>query len=310
MAARRTRFALLDPVTPAAGLFRCDSKIKSSSRHHPTCVRLEHGGWDVELSCQYALGADDWRILVTLVALAGLDGERVDPEDTARQAGLSLAGDAVREPTLTVTTTAYAVLREAGLSDNGPNRRALSRSLDRLLTVLQRVTKKGSDKGLSGCHLLSYEHDDQGRLVVTLAPGLVRALLGTATQYARVSLVEVRAIGRNAPALVLHAYLSSRVRLGAQFVFTLDTLVRAVYPAGAGGPATLRQHRRRVRAALKALPPTWSITAAGKRVTVVRTALASLVQWEERTEAAAEAVAYPRSAPLKPRDLPFEKPLH
>lgn len=299
----RTQYALTDVTTPVSGLFRLGDRTK---RLEATKVVVEHDGLEVSYVTPYRLGAEEWRTLLAVSALAGLDGDRFrgrdgEPPLPTLWDRFLAEGVAAERDALRLRTTAYALLREVGLVDTGPNRKALSACLERLSAVMQTLRK--GNKVMSGARLLSFAHDeDSGELAIGVSPQMARAILGESKQYVRISLVEVRRLP-SAAAVLLHAYLSARVRAGATVAYPIDALVEVVYGSGPVAPAARRKRRLLVREALLSFSDwtTWQIGlgevrapggAKAQMARVHRVDRAALERWE--AEARAEALPAPR----------------
>ena len=286
----RTRYALTDITTPGSGLFRLGDR--KESRLEGTEVVVKHAKQEVTYATPYRLGADDWRVFLAIAALAGLDGVRFN-KDSDAPALLPMLWDrflaegiAKQRDALHIRTTAYALLREIGRHDGGKDRRDLSDSLKRLSSVVQTIRQ--GNKVASGSRLLSFAHDeDSGELMVGISPQMARAILGESNQYVRISLVEVRRLD-NAAAVLIQAYLSSRLRPGKTATYPIDTLVQVLYgkDSAAPAPATMRKRRQRVREALLTFAEftTWQVSLQddGRMATIHRVSREDMERWEKQ----------------------------
>jgi len=286
----------MDITTPGNGIFRVVEKGQPRLQAQQTVV--EHDGIEITYTSAWRLGADDWRTLLAVAALAGLDGERFNGDDE-RQQQLTLwdhfltEGVARRRDALNLRTTAYAILRESGHTDTGDNRKRLSKSLDRLAAMHQ--TMRRGEKVMSGARLLGYAHDEEsGELAIGISPQMARAIIGESRQFVRISLHEVRRLGDCAA--LLHAFLSARMRPGATWHYPLDDLVSVAYGPEPCAPATLRKRRERVRKALMEFAhwTTWEVSWDERRgpggrsewtVRVHRVSKAELEAWEAQIAA-------------------------
>jgi len=283
----RTQFARTDVTTPGSGLFRIAEK--GSPRLKATEVVVEHDGVEVAYVTPYRMGAEEWKVLLAISALAGLDGSRFrGPEpmlwDAFLTEGMANEKDAIR-----IRTTAYALLRELNLTDSGASRKVLSGHLRRLSTVMQQLRK--GDRVMSGSRLISYAHDEEsGELAIGISPQMARAILGESKQFVRISLAEVRRL--DPTAVLLHAYFSARIRAGEEMRFSLDSLIQIIYGPDKVSPPTLRKRREHVRRSLLNFnkETTWSISlnrltgprgTAIWRVTVYRVDRKALEAWEK-----------------------------
>ena len=297
----RTRYALMDITTPGSGLFRIAEKGRP--KLEATQVSVLHDGVEITYTSAFRLGADDWKLLVAIAGLAGIDKDPFqgpgsgDPHQLTLWDHFLSHGEASKRTALRLRTTAYALLREIGLADSGQNRRNLSASLERLANVIQ--TFRRDQKVMSGAHLLGYAHDEEsGELVIGLSPQMARTILGESRQYVRISLVELRKLGPLAS--LLQAYFSARIRPGTSSSFRLDDLVEITYGPETVAPSTLRKRRERVREALLSFAgwTTWQISLNTSRtprgrpywtVNVHRVSPQDLERWE--LEMAAEMAA-------------------
>ncbi len=266
-------------MTPQVGLFRASSGNPKDHQPGPAngiVYRQVHDGVEVHYRAAGQMDATDWKHFLAVAALAGMDGDRINRESeepplpTLWDRFLS-EGVAARKDGLRLRTTAYALLREAGLTDTGPNRKRLSESLMRLSMVRQ-FMRKGT-RVMSGANLLSFAHDeDSGELSIGLSPQMARTILGESKQFVRISLEDVRAL-KDSAAVILHAVLSARLRPGDRrpAVYHLDTLGVAAY--GPTDNASTRRNRRpKVREALAALGglPQWRVMEDGDKVCIWR----------------------------------------
>jgi hypothetical protein len=307
----RTTHARLDVVTPQAGLFRA---VPDNPRSRPPAppgghrYSVMHDGIDIEFRSGVQLTAPDWQLYVAICALTGLDGERfngatVDPPLPILWDGFGSEGIAASRDALRLRTTAYAVLREAGLTDTGENRRRLTEALIRLSAVRQ-FLRKGA-KVVSGANLLSFASDENtGELSIGLSPQSARAAIGEAKQFVRISSAEIRQLSHPA-ALVIHAALSARLRIGDPrgATYHLDTLGELAY-GPTNNAATRRSRRRGLRAALAELGElsAWHWSLNGLLVTIRR--VADIERSPRRTAHASPSNCTRFTVGLRTRDPP------
>ena len=275
----RTTHTRLDPVTPQVGLFRAVSdnpNDKAPSPKNGIVYQQIHDGVEVQFRAAGQCDATDWRHFLAVAALSGLEGERFNassntqPLATLWERFLS-EGTASERDGLRLRTTAYAILREAGFTDTGPNRKRLTETLMRLSTVRQFLRK--GNRVLSSANLLSFAHDeDSGELSIGLSPQMARTILGESKQHVRISLSDVRALEHPA-AVILHGVLSARLRPGDRrpAIYGLDTLATAAY-GPSDNATTSRTRRSRIRKALDDLNrlPQWRVMEEGNRVCIWR----------------------------------------
>lgn len=275
----RTTHARIDPVTPQVGLFRATSANPKDRPQPPRdgiVYQRVHDGVMVEFRSAGQMDATDWRYFLAMAALAGLGGDRISGASEASpmptlwgqfmSEGIASARDGVR-----VRTTAPALLREAGMTDTGPNRRRLTETLKRLSMVRQ-FLQKGS-RIVSSANLLSFAHDeDTGELSIGLSPQMARTILGESKQHVRVSLEDVRALSHPA-AVILHGVLSARLRPRDKrpAIYHLDTLGTLAY-GPSDNKATVRKRRGRIKEALSELSklPQWKVMCDGDKACIWR----------------------------------------
>lgn len=280
--APRTSFAKMDPVTPQVGLFRAQSGNPKNQRRAPKLgsivYRMDHGGITHEYRAAGQMDATDWKILLAVAALSGMDGQRFN--STTESAPLPTLwdrflgeGKALDKDALRLRTTAYSILREAGLADNGQNRKRLTEGLIGLSMVRQFLRR--GNQVISGANLLSFAHDeDSGELSIALSSQMARKIIGEESpQHIRISLTDVRSL-KDSAAVVLHAMLSCRIRVGDKrpAVYNIDTLAKAAY-GPTENPITIRTRRKRIREALADLQslPNWGIADHNGKVAIWRT---------------------------------------
>lgn len=259
----RTTHATLDPVTPQSGLFRAVADNPKLRPKGGVVLEREHDGMRIQYRASNQCDHVDWRFFLAVAALSGMDGERfgagddVPPLPTLWDRFLA-QGVAETKDGLRLRTTSYTILKEAGLTDTGPNRKRLTEALIRLSSVRQFLFK--GSRAVSGSNLLSFAHDeDSGELAVALSPQMARTILGESKQFVRVSLEDVRKL-KDSAAVILHGVFSSRLRPrdSRPASYHVDTLADLAF-----GPtenaATRRKRRGRIKEALADLNrlPQW-----------------------------------------------------
>lgn len=259
----KTRFAIADPATAAAGLFRV---LPKGAKRQNAVVDVEHDGMRVRFISAFQLDDFDWRVFLAICALAGMDRKTFTAESQRSPAPTLwerfLITGSPGEQAVIVPTTAYAILREIGRKDDGRNRRLLSESLERLSAVSKNVRK--GNRVIGGARLLSYAHDeDSGELRIGLSPVVAGALLGA--QHVKISLEDIRQM-KHPASVVLHGVLSARLRPRSKTParYRVDTLAELAY-----GPPTSdavkRKRRELVGQALAELDKleAWNVLQAG-----------------------------------------------
>lgn len=277
--APRTTHARIDPITSQIGLFRATSDNPKDQMPGPPngiVYQQIHDGIEVQFRAAGQMDATDWRHFLAIAALSGMDANRLNKEsDTPPMPTLwdrfVTEGIALRKDGLHLKTTAYALLREAGLTDTGSNRKRLSESLVRLSMVRQ-FLRKGT-KIMSGANLISFAHDeDSGELSIGLSPQMARTILGESKQHVRINLEDVRAL-KDSAAVILHAVLSARLRPGDRrpAVYYIDTLALAAF-GPTDNASTKRNRRPKIKEALAALGtlPQWRVHVTDDKACIWR----------------------------------------
>jgi len=231
------------------GLFR--SLRRGDRKKQKLDVTYDYGNERVRFVGFEPLGADDMRLLQTLVAYSGPSGIllRPDPQtDAGRQLRLFLDPrlEAAEQDALVVKEPLTRILCEMGLTDGAANLRAIRQSLTRMSSVSVIVQRQ---QATSSYHLLSYTMDD-GRILVALNPRITRAVLGD-TSYAQIEMSEVRQLGTDVARLI-HQRLCGWVDPGQSASATIDTIASYAWPDPAQGGA-MRVRRSRARRALDEL---------------------------------------------------------
>lgn len=232
-----SRFAKADPLHFIDGLFvprvqrgQALYKVKGSFPKSKTIIEF--------LGCQ--LGVDHQSVLLAVAARTArekqgdgylaIEGDGDDLQ--SRHLSLLELTDALQDikenRVSLVRCSAYAILMDAGLSDSKKDYKRLYN----LLKEMSTVTMFAEHAGRGGTsHLLSFSHDEQGRMVVSLNTRMAEAVLGR-RRYAAVSLHERHEL-RSSVAKVLHGWLSAHIRLGESLMngqgVLLDSLVAHVW---------------------------------------------------------------------------------
>jgi hypothetical protein len=135
----------------------------------------------------------------------------------------------------------YQLLQELGRGRSEDDYDAVRSGLHRLAHVSISI-KNETGEEMGGCSLLSFKFDKELKeLTVVLSPLASQYLLGICKQHLRLSLIETRALSSDA-AVLLHAYLSSRIRLEKWARFEIDALVTRVY--GSSKTSKIMRDRR------------------------------------------------------------------
>ena len=233
----------------APGLFR--SLRKGDRKTEKLDVTYDYGGGQrIQFVGPEPLGADDLRVLVGLVAMAGPRGLVLEP-DTRHQAGeqLRLAldpkWDAMQDDALAVKGSIRELALAVGYRGGGRSYRIIRESVRRLYTVTVFAETNGKERGYR--LLSSYGSDMSGGLFVALNPMIARAVAGG--QHTRIDMREVRAIRSNSTRLI-HQRLCGWIDPGGSGKVRLDTLCEYAWP---DPPASIRVRYWRRSTARRAL---------------------------------------------------------
>lgn len=233
----QTEFALVDPVIMGLNIFKpLPRKGRAAARKQMFEVRTEHQGRMLEIVGAYTLGADDLSILLAILALSGLYGDKMEAKDsrTARvqiMDGLETEGEPSKKLHLRITTTTYALCREAGIAINKNAYDRVAQSLKRLRAVHYNDLGRIGDNARSLTatakqNLLSATaREDTKELTVVINALFTEIIMGS--HWIKVDLRESRVLGEMAR--LLHLKLSILLRVGGERQVNLDTMVRWVY---------------------------------------------------------------------------------
>ena len=201
---------------------------------------------EVQLKGRESLGAFDLRILLGVVALAGLKGVELPVES-----GNALEGR-IRNKfpdvcSIIVEIPGAKLLREIGLTDGGGNIRLVNESLERM----SKVNVSTFVPQRRRYPLLTVAVDSVSRTtVVGLGPLLTLPII-QGSNYSRIELHDVREL-KSDPALLIHLRLCGYVDAGKMHRISMAKLMTYVWPEEATGSA-LRRRRAKVLAALAEL---------------------------------------------------------
>ena len=228
------------------------------------------------------LGADDMRILQTIVGLVGRSNQLIPLAEPKTDEGKQLAlllepkHEALKENSRTARTNLNSFMREAGFkTDGGQAREDVVESFRRLANVTLFVRR---DKWEWSCHLLSYTVDqNDGKLQFAVNPRITEAILGE-RGHTHIDMREVRA-DLSDPTRILHQRLCAVVDPGKQRKISLDVLIGYIWNDPVTG-ATLRQRRVTIRASFAELQATggWEFKADGPFYLVCRATVGYQIQ--------------------------------
>lgn len=245
-----SKYAKIDPAFLTDGLF-----VPRANKNK--AINIENR-WDqgVIRFRGVQLGAAHQSVLLAICSRAGRNGELIvkgSKKDLhAMQMELLLCADDAREAdTAIVEATAYSLLIDAGLGESGTSYKRLGEYLTDLQTLVVYRQLNGSKIG-GGSNLLSFSHKAKN-FRISLNWRLASAILGDA-HFVKISLFERHQLIEPV-AKILHAWLSSNVRLGQPFGFGkgvyIDTLLPHIWGNDNPSADTIGQRRGRVKSALK-----------------------------------------------------------
>jgi hypothetical protein len=240
----KTEFALTDITIAQVGLFRSHRRC-SDSRLVATKASILWNGTAYTYVSPFLLDASDWKLFATLCAMAGLDKVEINATTAGDSKqlfdNLFMASWLSARKALVVTMSGYQLLQELGRGRSEDDYDAVRSGLHRLAHVSISI-KNETGEEMGGCSLLSFKFDKELKeLTVVLSPLASQYLLGICKQHLRLSLIETRALSSDA-AVLLHAYLSSRIRLEKWARFEIDALVTRVY--GSSKTSKIMRDRR------------------------------------------------------------------
>ncbi len=234
------------------------------------------------------LGADDLRVFLGLIALAGLGDEdgkvMVGPEpqsELGRELRSLMGLKQDDRAQLSVVKGSFRRLSSAiGLAESGRTFDLLRQSIERLFeTTVIRITPTVSADGKQGVkrqpfRLLSRADSDSsaGTLLVALNPALTEAITGNA-HYLRMALDEMRQL--KSDAALLAWFRLQFINRGSSAKVGVDTLCGYVWP-GEASDATMRKRRSRMYEVLEELKTIgYGIERTGGVVNITRPKLLS-----------------------------------
>ena len=186
-------FALVDPVTMNAGLFRSLAKGAKPMLD----VKKQHGGLAY---CYTGYHADEigLRVFLTLLGVAGMEKKTV-PKDGGSDRlqhlrhGLELQGSAEHGKCLLWVGGILDLVAACGSAKTTSNKKTVLTRLQKLSDISISVLEPDTGKTLAGQKLLNFSVDPTGKqLAVLLSPHVSSAALGR--QYVKIDLNRFRAV--------------------------------------------------------------------------------------------------------------------
>jgi Replication protein C (RepC) len=244
-----TDYAQVDPVLLEFGLFKSLSRNRQSP---PVTISRDFGGCSYSLMSPTALDDVALKILLVICALAGTSATSEKPSAPGKLwERLALSGDA-SGPCAVWQGSIGDVLREADMQSGGNNKQRVLDRLQGLSAV--RIAKTGPDRASRWeSNIISFsENRQKGEIRVAFSPGLsARILREEHVQYSHVRLDPIRETDSPA-ARILHAVLSSRIRVGATARYSLEKLSNIVY-LPSEKPDDIRKRRSSILTAMRDL---------------------------------------------------------
>lgn len=247
-----SKYAKVDPAFFTDGLF-----VPKANKSKAISIEREWDNGIIKFR-GVQLGVAHQSVLLALCARAGRGGELIlkgskNDLHAAQMDLLECLGDAQDAATAIVEVTAYSLLVDADMSDGGSSYERLIQYLMELQTLVVYRKSKHLDKGGSS-NVLKFSHTGSC-FRISLNWRLANAILGD-SQYVQVSLFE-RNLLSDPVAKILHAWLSSNVRLGqtlgAENLVYLDTLISHVWGEDKASNSVIRQRRLKLKKALASI---------------------------------------------------------
>lgn len=185
----------------------------------------------VEFTSFEPLGPDDLRVLVGLIAIAGLqktDITKVQETEVANALYEDMSITTRAEDfDIRIARGSFRMLaREIGYVASGTNLEAIKQSIERLLKVSVLCTNGTKSQGY---HLISRYRREGDGFIVALNPRISRAIINNDDQsFVRISLDIVRQI-KNDAALLLYYKLSASVWPGETRQLTIEKIVEYIF---------------------------------------------------------------------------------
>lgn len=273
-----SKYAKIDPAFFTDGLF-----VPKANKNKAISIERE---WDngIVRFRGVQLGVAHQSVLLALCARVGRNGEivvkgtkrdlhgmQIDLHDLEMDL-LKCFDDAKNSPTAVVEASAYSILVDAGMHDSGTSYDRLIQYLVDMQTLVVYRQMKSSKKG-GGSNLLNFSHEGD-RFRISVNWRLANAILGE-SHYVQISLFERNQLS-DPVAKILHAWLSSNIRLGQSLGFgngvLLDSLICHVWGDDDVSQETIRQRRRRLIKALNDINGVnnWVCLNQGKKWLITR----------------------------------------
>ncbi len=191
-----------------------------------------------------ALGADDETVLLAILSLMRLKGEKlevesVEEEKTKLRMALSPKGDAKDANSGCLKTSIYEIAKRAGYGDSGKANKIVRACLERLsLTTLILDDKEWH----GSMTLLGYlTNKSDGRIEIACHWRLAEAIFGNA-QFAKINLEERHKIDGDV-GRILHRWLSGWVQCGKEASIRMAKLEGHVWPQDVSDEHEARKER-------------------------------------------------------------------
>lgn len=236
-------FALLDPVTMNAGLFR---SLPRGAKPVLDAIK-EHSGLAYHYT-GYRVDEIGLRVLLTLCGLIGMHQTPVKPAESGPNLlnlrdRLDLKGTAAIGKTLVWMGGVMDLVEACGAPRGTSNKATVLQRLEQLSHIQIAVRKVGSPEQLAKQRMLSYSINPNGKeIAILLCPHLCSPF--STKQFSKIDLTMLRAI-KSPAGQILHAVLSDRIRSSQAFPvpYRLSTLAEVAF----GPSMTLTVARKRVQ---------------------------------------------------------------
>ncbi len=247
-----------------------DGLFKSLSRGERARLDVYHETKDyrVRFVGFEALGADDLRVLQTLVALASQRSNRMlltnRPETPIGQELYKLLWiKGNHMDSIVLEQSIRRILNEMGEPVSGRRASLLKNSLLRMSNVTVAVEGR---RHMATFHLLRFALDKESEgLYIVLNPLITNAVLGTGNGYVRIDMGEVRAL-KTDPARLIHQHLCGWLDLGKEGMVGIEQLLIYVWGrrAEVTNRKTMHWRKQRIQEALQEIKALgWKVETTG-----------------------------------------------
>jgi hypothetical protein len=217
------------------------------------------------------LGADDLRLLQTMVALAGIEKISLNSNpktDNGKllRGKLDLKYEAINQKSLAIRTSKYELIKESGWKHNKSKRDQIKDSLFRMSNVTLEIEYESR---FWSSHLISHSIGErkEDRLLIAINPRIAELMLGISNGgITYIDMNEARS-KMNESTRILHQYLSAWIGPGKKEKAGIDKLIWHVWIKLCSA-TSLRKRKVKIRAALKCLNEfdSWNVAEVKKDI--------------------------------------------